>query len=83
MEGCAWRFVEWGDLGEKIRDGSSTSLPIFRFRNSGENLHAAIIHYDDNKFSVKMSSEHALRALPDRLIKVPDLGSMAIPSLIQ
>jgi hypothetical protein len=34
-----------GEHGGAIRDGGSTSLPSFRFRNSGETLRAAIIHY--------------------------------------
>jgi hypothetical protein len=39
-----WRFVEGGEHGGVIRDGS-TSLPSFRSRNGGETLRAAIIHY--------------------------------------
>jgi hypothetical protein len=40
-----WWFVEGGEHGGAIRDGGSTSLPSFRSYNSGETLHAAIIHY--------------------------------------
>jgi hypothetical protein len=40
-----WRFVEGGEHGGAIRDGSSTSLPSFRSRNGGETLRAAINHY--------------------------------------
>jgi hypothetical protein len=40
-----WRFVEGGEHGGAIRDGSSMSLPSFRSRNGGETLRAAIIHY--------------------------------------
>jgi hypothetical protein len=40
-----WRFVEGGEHGGVIRDDGSTSLPIFRSRNGGETLRAAIIHY--------------------------------------
>jgi hypothetical protein len=40
-----WRFVEGGEHSGAIRDGGSPSLPSFRFRNGGENLRAAIIHY--------------------------------------
>jgi hypothetical protein len=40
-----WRFVEGGEHGGAIRDSGSTSLPSFRYRNGGETLRAAIIHY--------------------------------------
>jgi hypothetical protein len=40
-----WWFVEGGEHSRAIRDVGSTSLPSFRSRNSGETLHASIIHY--------------------------------------
>jgi hypothetical protein len=45
IEVGVWRFVEGVEHGGAIQDGGSTSLPSFRFRNGGETLRAAIIHY--------------------------------------
>jgi hypothetical protein len=49
MEGMLWLFVEGGEQGGAIRDGSSMSLPSFRSRSGGKILRAAIIHYNGNK----------------------------------
>jgi hypothetical protein len=83
MEVCLWRFVEGGEHGGAIRDGSSTSLPSFRSRSGGEILRAAIIYYNGNKCSVTtMVLILASRAPPRRLIKAPSVGITAVSGRI-
>jgi hypothetical protein len=68
-----------GELGRATRDESRTTLPNFRSCCGCITLHAAIIHYNSNKCLVTMSCViFASRAPPSQLIKVPDLGIMAV-----
>jgi hypothetical protein len=71
--------VEGGEHGGAVRDGSSMNLPSFRYRNDGEILRAATIHYNGNKCSFTMMVLNlASRDPPHRLIKTPSVDITAV-----